>query len=56
MTHQSAKSAVSTIGIDIGKNTFHLIGMDASGAIFVPAMVRLWARTTMTAFGDTTTY
>ncbi len=33
MTSQSAKAAVSTIGIDIGKNTFHLVGMDASGAI-----------------------
>ena len=31
MTSQSAKA--STIGIDIGKNTFHLVGMDASGAI-----------------------
>ncbi len=33
MTRQSAKAVVSTIGIDIGKNTFHLVGMDASGAI-----------------------
>ncbi len=32
MTSQSAKAAVSTIGIDIGKNTFHLVGMDDSGA------------------------
>ena len=31
MTRQSAKAVVSTIGIDIGKNTFHLVGMDASG-------------------------
>ena len=33
MTSQSAKAAVSAVGIDTGKNTFHLIGMDASGAI-----------------------
>ena len=33
MTRQSAKAVVSTVGIDIGKNTFHLVGMDASGAI-----------------------
>jgi transposase len=33
VTRQSAKAVVSTIGIDIGKNTFHLVGMDASGAI-----------------------
>ena len=25
--------AVATIGIDIGKNTFHLIGLDRNGAI-----------------------
>lgn len=25
--------AVTTIGIDIGKNTFHLIGLDKNGAI-----------------------
>ncbi len=33
MTHQSAKAVVSTIGIDIGKNTFHLVGMEASSAV-----------------------
>ncbi len=33
MTKTSLKGVVSTIGIDIGKNTFHLVGMDASGAI-----------------------
>ncbi len=33
MTKRSTKGVVSTIGIDIGKNTFHLVGMDASGAI-----------------------
>ena len=33
MTRQSAKAVLSTVGIDIGKNTFHLVGMDASGAI-----------------------
>jgi transposase len=27
--------AVATIGIDIGKNTFHLIGLDSKGAIFL---------------------
>ncbi len=33
MTNQSTEVAPRTIGIDIGKNTFHLVGMDASGAI-----------------------
>lgn len=30
---RTATKQVTTIGIDIGKNTFHLIGLDASGSI-----------------------
>jgi transposase len=30
---QSTPCAVATIGIDIGKNTFHLVGLDQRGAI-----------------------
>jgi hypothetical protein len=33
MSHKSAPSTVSTIGIDLGKNSFHLIGLDQRGAI-----------------------
>jgi transposase len=33
MTQQSASEIIATIGIDLGKNTFHLIGMDARGKI-----------------------
>ena len=33
MTHHTATEAIATIGIDLGKNTFHLIGMDARGSI-----------------------
>src|ERR1041385_7666242 len=33
MLRQSRPSAVATIGIDIGKNTFHLVGLDQRGAI-----------------------
>src|SRR5215467_10934612 len=33
MSHKSAQSAVSTIGIDLGKNSFHLVGLDQRGAI-----------------------
>ena len=29
----SSANSVSTIGLDIGKNTFHLIGLDKRGAI-----------------------
>jgi transposase len=33
MSHKSASSTVSTIGIDLGKNSFHLVGLDQRGAI-----------------------
>ena len=33
MSRQSTPSTVTTIGIDIGKNTFHLVGLDPRGAI-----------------------
>jgi transposase len=32
-THQQSSSPVATIGLDIGKNTFHLVGLDKRGAI-----------------------
>jgi transposase len=33
MSHKSAPPAVSTMGIDLGKNSFHLVGLDQRGAI-----------------------
>jgi transposase len=34
MPHTTSRlEAVATIGIDIGKNTFHLVGLDRNGAI-----------------------
>ena len=38
--------AVATIGIDIGKNTFHLIGLDKMGAMFCARSYRA-ARSTL---------
>jgi hypothetical protein len=32
-THQKSSDEVAVIGIDIGKNTFHLVGLDKRGAI-----------------------
>ena len=29
---QSLSSAVAVVGIDIGKNSFHVVGLDARGA------------------------
>ena len=33
MTKQTSQATISTIGIDIGKNSFHVIGFDERGAI-----------------------
>ena len=33
MSRKSAPPTVSTIGIDLGKNSFHLVGLDHRGAI-----------------------
>jgi transposase len=32
-THQKSSDPVATIGLDIGKITFHLVGLDKRGAI-----------------------
>ncbi len=32
-THQKSSDPVATIGLDIGKNTFHLVGLEKRGAI-----------------------
>jgi hypothetical protein len=32
-THQKSSDPVATIGLDIGKSTFHLVGLDKRGAI-----------------------
>ena len=33
MSHKTAATVADTIGIDTGKNTLHLIGLDDKGAI-----------------------
>jgi hypothetical protein len=33
MSRKTRAAAISTIGIDTGKNTLHLIGLDEQGAI-----------------------
>jgi transposase len=33
MSHKTAATVAQTIGIDTGKNTLHLIGLDDKGAI-----------------------
>ena len=32
-TSQTTPETITTIGIDLGKNTFHLVGLDKRGAI-----------------------
>ena len=36
MSHKTAATVAHTIGIDTGKNTLHLIGLDDQGAIVLP--------------------
>jgi transposase len=38
-TSQNTQETISTIGIDVGKNTFHLIGLDIRGAIVLQQKV-----------------
>jgi transposase len=33
MSRSSSSAAIATLGIDLGKNTFHLVGQDERGAI-----------------------
>jgi transposase len=35
-TSQKIPETISTIGIDVGKSTFHLVGLDKRGAIVLP--------------------
>src|SRR6478736_4540068 len=39
MSHKSTPSTSSAIGIDIGKNSFHLVGLDQRGAIVLQQKV-----------------
>jgi transposase len=39
MSRGSTPSTIATIGIDIGKNTFHLVGLDQRGAIVLQLKV-----------------
>ena len=41
MPGQSTPSQIATIGIDIGKNTFHFVGFDQRGAIVLQLMTSL---------------
>ena len=38
-TSQKTSETISTIGIDVGKNTFHLVGLDKRGAIVLQQKV-----------------
>ena len=38
-THHKSSDPVATIGLDIGKNTFHLVGLDKRGAIVMRTKV-----------------
>ena len=35
MSHELSSQSVATLGIDVGKNVFHLIGLNQRGAIML---------------------
>ena len=39
---QTANTAIAVIGIDIGKNSFHVVGHDARGVIVLRQKVVAW--------------
>jgi hypothetical protein len=34
----TTQTAIAVVGIDIGKNSFHIVGLDDRGAIVLPAL------------------
>ena len=47
MPHKPSLEAIATLGIDIGKNIFHLIGLNRQGAVVLRQKLtrgQLWAR------------
>ena len=39
---QNSNTAIAIVGIDIGKNSFHVVGVDQRGAIMPAAEVVAW--------------
>jgi hypothetical protein len=54
MDRKASDSIVTAIGIDIGKNTFHLVGQDERGAIVAPRSTT--SIVTFTMGGPTSTF
>jgi transposase len=44
----TAQTAISVIGIDIGKNSFHIVGLDERGAI---VLRQKWSRSRSASLG-----
>jgi hypothetical protein len=44
MARRSTIHAVTTIGIDMGKNTLHMVGLDSRGAIVLDSRGRIASR------------
>ena len=40
---QTLNNAIAIVGIDIGKNSFHIVGLDQRGAIDAAAEVVAWS-------------
>ena len=44
MIRKPKATAIATLGVDIGKNTFHLVGLDKGGAIVLHGLRKTAAR------------
>src|ERR1700741_1062646 len=52
----SSTNVIATIGIDIGKNTFHVIGLDDNGAIILRHKLSRRARCCVLTIADLTRF
>ena len=43
---QQTNTSISVVGIDIGKNSFHIVGLDDRGAIMLRQKFTVLGRTT----------
>jgi transposase len=41
---EALRNSIAVVGIDIGKNSFHVVGLNGRGAIVLPQPPEAWPR------------